>query len=130
MLSWRFIFIVDIPVGLLAIILGFLCIPCSTNKSVSKLDIPGILLLFITLASLIFGLNTITGPNASHGIIALVLAVIFCFLFLVRQKRSAEPLMDLSLFKNRRYSFQNADILILQLGLAGVNSSCPFIWRL
>lgn len=127
MFSWRFIFIVNIPVGLLAIILGFLCIPLLKPTSPSaKLDFPGILFLFITLASLIFGLNAITGPNAPYGIIALVLAVIFCVLFLIRQKKSPEPLMELSLFKNRAYSFQNADILILQLGLAGVMFLMPF----
>lgn len=127
MLSWRFIFLVNIPVGLIAIALGFICIPFlkPVNPS-ARLDIPGILFLFVTLSSLIFGLNTITGPELQSAIIALVISILFCALFLIRQKKTSEPLMDLSLFKNKAYSFQNADILILQLGLAGVMFLMPF----
>ncbi|MDD1724065.1 MAG: DHA2 family efflux MFS transporter permease subunit [Methanospirillum sp.] len=125
--SWRFIFYVNIPVGLLAIVMGIICIPLLKPPSpASRLDIPGIILLFVFLSSLIFGLNTITGPEVMTAAIAIGISVIFCAVFLIRQKRASEPLVDLSLFKNRAYSFQNADILILQLGLAGIMFLMPF----
>lgn len=127
MFSWRFIFLVNIPIGVLAIILGFLCIPLlKPSKPDAKLDFPAVLFLFISLFTLISGLNAITGPDVMTGIIALVIACLFGIMFIFRQKKSAEPLLNLSLFKNRAYSFHNGDILILQLGLAGVMFLMPF----
>lgn len=127
MFSWRFIFYVNIPVGLLAIILGIMCIPLLKPVTPSaKLDYPGILFLFIALTSLIFGLNTITGPDGKTAGLALIGSVIFTAIFMYRQKSAEEPLINLAIFKNRAYSFQNIDILILQLGLAGVMFLMPF----
>lgn len=127
MFSWRFIFYVNIPVGLLAIILGIICIPLLKPVTPSaKLDIPGILFLFIALTSLIFGLNTITGPEGKTAGFALIGSVIFTAIFIYRQKSATEPLINLAIFKKRAYSFQNIDILILQLGLAGVMFLMPF----
>jgi EmrB/QacA subfamily drug resistance transporter len=127
MFSWRFIFLVNIPVGLIAVVLGLLVIPGLSPVSPStKLDIPGVLVLFIALASLIFGLNTVTGPEVNTAIITLLISVVFWALFILWQKKSKEPLMVLSVFKNHAYSFQNVDILLLQLGLAGVMFLMPF----
>ena len=125
--SWRFIFLVNIPVGVIAILLGFFVIPKlkPVNPSI-KLDLPGVVFLCIALASLIFGLNTVTGPELMTGAFSLVISIIFWVIFLLWQKKATEPLMVLSVFKNRAYSFQNADILILQLGLAGVMFLMPF----
>lgn len=126
-LSWRFIFLVNIPIGILAIVLGILCIPLLLPvKPSAKLDTPGVLFLFITLFALIFGLNAITGPEAQTAVVALLIAVIFGYLFVARQKRDPEPLLNLSLLKSRSYSVHGLDILILQIGLAGVMFLMPF----
>jgi EmrB/QacA subfamily drug resistance transporter len=125
--SWQFIFYVNIPVGIIALALGTSVIPTLSPVSPSaRLDIPGIILVFIALGSLIFGLNQIQGGSPLPGIEALVLSLIALVLFLFREKRTPEPLINLSVFSNRAYTFQNLDILILQMGLAGVMFIMPF----
>ena len=125
--SWRFIFLVNIPVGVIAVLLGIFVIPALKAQAPTiKLDLAGVFLLFIALASLIFGLNTITGPNITNGFFSLIISLIFWILFLVSQIKAKEPLVVLSVLKDRAYTFQNLDILILQLGLAGVMFLMPF----
>lgn len=125
--SWQFIFYVNIPVGIIALVLGTKFIPPQKPVSPSaRLDIPGIILVFITLGSLIFGLNQIQGGSTLPGIEVLILSLIAILLFWFRENRTPEPLIDLSVFSNRAYTFQNLDILILQMGLAGVMFIMPF----
>jgi EmrB/QacA subfamily drug resistance transporter len=126
-LSWQYIFFVNIPVGILAILLGISVIP--TLPAVSPkghLDIPGVILLFVVLSSLILGLNMVQGGETLTGGALLVVTLVFFALFLMRQKRTEEPLVDLSIFSNTSYTFQSISILILQMGLAGVMFLMPF----
>jgi EmrB/QacA subfamily drug resistance transporter len=125
--SWQFIFYVNIPVGFIAVLLGLSFIPTLRPAlPTAHLDTPGVILVFIALGSLIIGLNQIQGNNVSFGIEVLVISVIAWVLFSIREKRAREPLIILSLFKNRVYTFQNIDILFLQMGLAGVMFIMPF----
>src|SRR5690606_5275688 len=55
--SWRFIFYVNLPVGILAILLGMHYLPRKNPVAPSaKLDIPGVMLVFLALGTLIYGL--------------------------------------------------------------------------
>lgn len=125
--SWQYIFYVNIPVGILAILLGISVIPIHTTiSSSSRLDTPGVILIFITLGSLIFGLNQIQTQDIGTGIEALVLSIISGILLFIHEKKALEPLIIFSVFKNRSYTIQNINILILQMGLAGVMFLMPF----
>lgn len=125
--SWQSIFYVNIPVGVIAVLLGVLVIPALKPAFPSaRLDIPGVILVFIALGTLILGLNQIQGKSTLQGAGALAIAIIALILFYVREKKAEEPLIQLDIFKNRAYTFQNIDILILQMGLAGVMFIMPF----
>lgn len=125
--SWESIFFVNIPVGIIAVIFGRSVIPALNPASPSsRLDYPGVILIFISLGSLIMGLNLIQGNHSIPGAEALGLSVIAGVLLFLREKRTQDPLIQLSVFKNRAYMFQNLDILLLQMGLAGVMFIMPF----
>lgn len=125
--SWQSIFYVNIPVGVIAVLLGVSVIPALKPAFPSaRLDIPGVILVFIALGTLILGLNQIQGNNTLQGAGALAIAIIAMILFYIREKKAEEPLIQLDIFKNRAYTFQNIDILILQMGLAGVMFIMPF----
>ena len=125
--SWQFIFYVNVPVGIIAILLGISVIPpLAPATPSSRLDTPGVILIFIALSSLIFGLNNIQGPEMLKGAEALVLSIFAWILLFLREKKSSEPLISLSIFRNRSYTLQNINILILQMGLAGVMFLMPF----
>ncbi|MFH0968113.1 MAG: MFS transporter [Methanobacteriota archaeon] len=125
--SWQFIFYVNIPVGILAILLGTSVIPTLPPVTPSsRLDTAGVVLIFIALGALIFGLNKVQAGDITPGVEGLVLSLIAWILLYFREKKIPEPLITLSIFKNRSYTFQNIDILILQMGLAGVMFIMPF----
>jgi EmrB/QacA subfamily drug resistance transporter len=129
--SWQFIFFVNVPVGIVAILLGLRVLPHAAPATPnSDLDLPGVVLITIALSTLIFGLTTIAGSARSAGIVALVIAVIFWPLFLLREKSAKMPLVNLNLFKNRSFTFQNFDVMIIQMGMAGVMILMPFYLEL
>ena len=76
--SWQSIFFVNLPVGIIAIFLGMHIIPRLDPVSPSaKMDHGGIVMVFLHLGTLIFGLTTLQGTQPMMGIAALVISVIF-----------------------------------------------------
>ena len=125
--SWQYIFFVNLPVGIVAIFLGMHILPKTAPVSPeAKVDIPGILLVFIALGLLIVGLTSVQGNNALPGMVALIISAVFWILFIVQERRSGEPLVNLSLFRNRAYSLQNVDVMLIQMAMAGVMVVMPF----
>jgi len=129
--SWQYIFLVNLPVGVVAIILGMHILPKTAPVApAAKLDIPGVLLVFVALGSLIVGLTSIQGSNSLLGMAALVLSAIFWILFIVQERRANEPLINTSLFANRAYSLQNVNVMLIQMAMAGVMVVMPFYLEL
>ncbi len=125
--SWQYIFLVNLPVGIVAIILGMHILPhMAPVTPKAKIDIPGVLLVFIALGSLIIGLTTVQGSDPQIGMIALVISAIFWVLFIVQERRGKEPLINTSLFANRAYSLQNVNVMLIQMAMAGVMVIMPF----
>lgn len=129
--SWRYIFYVNLPVGIIAVLLGMHILPRSDPVAPkAKLDLPGVLILFLALGSLVVGLTSVQGSNTAQGIIALVVSLVFWILFFMQERRVAEPLINLSLFANRAFSLQNINILLIQMAMAGVMVVMPFYLEL
>lgn len=126
-LSWRFIFYVNLPVGILAIILGIHILPrLNPISPKAKLDVPGVALIFIALGTLIYGLTSLQGAAQMSAILALIISAVFWALFYLRERRAAEPLITISLFANRSFSLQNVNIMLIQMAMAGVMILMPF----
>ncbi len=126
-LSWQFIFFVNLPVGILAILLGIYILPRADPVSPGgSMDVPGVIIVFAGLGTLILGLNLLTTPAPVNGIVALVASAIFWGIFFIRERKTAEPLVNLKLFRNRAFTLQNVNVMITQIGLAGVMILIPF----
>ncbi|GAB6286480.1 MAG: MFS transporter [Methanoregula sp.] len=125
--SWRFIFYVNLPVGIFAILLGMHILPRLPPVAPrAKMDVPGVILLFVAMGTLIFGLNNVQGATPSLGAISLVVSIVFWLLFIWQERRGAEPLINTALFSSLGYSLQNVNILILNMVMAGVMVIMPF----
>ncbi|HUU74908.1 MAG TPA: DHA2 family efflux MFS transporter permease subunit [Methanoregulaceae archaeon] len=130
-LSWRFIFYVNLPVGILAIFLGIHILPrLDPVTPKAKIDVPGVALIFIALSTLIYGLTSLQGAAAMSAILALIVSVAFWAFFYIRERRAAEPLINISLFANRSFSLQNVNIMLIQMSMAGVMILMPFFLEL
>lgn len=125
--SWPFIFFVNVPIGIIAVILGMHIIPSKPPVAPGEsIDVPGVVLVFVAVATLIFGLTTVQGAAAVAGGIAIVVSLVFWLLFIACERKAKEPLINLKLFSNRSFSFQNINVLLVQMGMAGVMVLMPF----
>lgn len=129
--SWRFIFYVNLPVGIFAILLGMHVLPrLDPVTPKAKMDVFGVLLLFVALGTLIFGLNTVQGNAPTAGIISMVVSAVFWILFVLQERRGPEPLINTALFSSRSYSIQNISIMLINMAMAGTMVITPFYLEL
>jgi EmrB/QacA subfamily drug resistance transporter len=117
--SWRAAFYVNLPVGLVAWLLGRRVLPkTSGSGSTSSPDYPGVILLSGALAVLVLAISE--GPSwgwSSARIIAgFVVSVALLATFLFRSAQHVEPVLDLKLFRARSFSVANTAALLYSMG--------------
>ena len=121
-LSWHWIFFVNIPVGILAIVASFLLIDESRDETHVRLDLPGLATSGVGLFALTYGLieaNAYGWTSARIlGVFAVALAALVAFVLLERHQRA--PMLPLELFRNRTYTGANVVILLVALAMFGV----------
>ena len=126
-LGWRWIFFVNIPVGVLALLLGALIIPEVRTGRRQPLDLPGLIasasLVAITYA-LVEGQSCHWGTVWSFISIPLILVagvllmVIFVLVQALRQDRP--PLLPFALFHDRNFALMSSVSVIISIGLVGM----------
>ncbi|WP_020427762.1 MFS transporter, partial [Paenibacillus riograndensis] len=105
-LGWEYIFWVNVPIGLIAIVLGWKVLPKDLIRVKSKIDLPGSLLFAVFIVTLFAGmlLGQQVGYGDSRIISALAAAAAAFIVFLIVELRRSQPLLQLSLFKNPLFS--------------------------
>ena len=131
LLSWHWIFFINIPVGVAVIILilrnGDLFKEESKIQD-SPFDIKGSVLSFFGILFLTLWLNRLNsfGFKNIYMILCILTAVILIALFVVNCKNNKNSLVDLNLFKNKYFSFANGAMFLISAFLAGHNFIMPF----
>lgn len=106
--SWQAIFWINVPVGILALPLALLALP-NTRGARLRLDVPGVLLAGLGVLGLVYGIvrGNDAGWDSLEVIAALVAGVALLAGFLVREARTAAPLLPLRLFRDRSFGIAN-----------------------
>jgi EmrB/QacA subfamily drug resistance transporter len=121
--SWRWIFFINVPIGIILLVLALRYVPESTDpSSVKQIDYPGVAVLTGSLFALTFALIEGQKYGWTSGLILGLFAatVVGLAVFVLIQRRQLQPLMQLSLFKDRTYSVTNVVGLILSFAMMGV----------
>jgi len=117
--SWRAAFYVNLPVGLIAWLVGrrVLAKTPGTGTSTSP-DFPGVILLSAALALLVLAISEGPSWGWSNGRIigGFVVAVLLFTGFLFRSLHHEEPVLDLTLFRARTFSVANTTMLLYAMG--------------
>src|SRR3989475_3683259 len=108
-LSWRPIFLVNIPIGIFGVLAGFLVLRPSRAERAPKLDLPGVGLISLFLVSLILPLaegQQIGWPNWVIMLLILSFPVLALFVIYERKRtdKGEDPLVDMDLFKHRSFA--------------------------
>jgi EmrB/QacA subfamily drug resistance transporter len=122
-IDWRWIFYVNVPVGVLGIVTARALIPESRDTSAEQsLDLPGLVLSGIALFGLTFGLIEGNSYGWTSGTIVLcfVGAAVAFALFLAVELRARLPMLDLALFGNSTFAGANVVGLLVMLTMFGL----------
>jgi len=126
--DWRYIFFVNLPIGVIVLALTFVIIPDVRLGRRHRIDIPGVLLASAALLAICYGL--VEGQKYSWGTITsfisipLILGagVVLLAVFLVYQKltQGREPLVPFAVFRDRNFSVMNWVSGVLAIGMMGI----------
>lgn len=122
--SWRWLFAVNIPVGLLAAILARRVLPHTDFDVGATLDVVGLLLLSSALPALSLGLTHLhlSRDQGSFGLMSTALGALLFVIFVVaalHPRRSAAALIDIRLFRSARYTVAQFTVFFTGLNLFG-----------
>ena len=102
--EWGSVFLVTVPLALLALLLAIRNVPGNVNESTEPVDNLGGLLSAVMIGALVVGLNFITVPNLRELAAGLfVVAAVGVILFVLRQRRAPNPLFDLKVAARRTF---------------------------
>jgi EmrB/QacA subfamily drug resistance transporter len=126
--DWRYIFFVNLPIGVIVLALTFVIIPDVRLGRRHRIDIPGVLLASAALLAICYGL--VEGQKYSWGTITSFLSiplilgvgVVLLAVFLGYQKltQSREPLLPFAVFRDRNFSVMNWVSGVLAVGMMGI----------
>ena len=114
-MDWHYIFLLKVPIAVVALLLGFKFFPKDTPEHKEKMDYPGALLYIAAVVPLLYSLQEgyTAGYTSVFILSGLALSVFSFTAFFRLQRRKAMPLLDLGIFKNPIYSVSILTAFIL-----------------
>ncbi|MEK3712583.1 MFS transporter [Paenibacillus sp. FSL R7-0333] len=129
-LSWRWVFVFNLPFGLLSIIFISRYLKEEKVRRKTKIDVAGVLLFAAGMGALLFGLTTggQSLPWNSPLLLAILLAaVLLLVVFLFVERRAAEPMLPLELFSIRNIAVSTGANLLVSTLIIGLSTYVP-LW--
>ena len=119
---WGSVFLVNVPIVACALVLGRFFIPESKDPKERKLDPVGAVLSMIAMSSLLWAI--IEGPTNGWGsastIAAFTAGVVVLVLFALWERRSDEPMLDVTFFRNPRFTIASLSITLAFFAVSGM----------
>jgi EmrB/QacA subfamily drug resistance transporter len=121
-INWESCFYVNVPVGIVAIVMATLFVKETPSSNAAKsFDIPGILLLSVSLFALIWGLikGDSYGWGSTKTIAFLGGAIVIGAAFVIRELKAKQPLLPLKLFRSVSLSAGTALVMLMMFAMYG-----------
>jgi len=131
--SWRWIFYINVPVGIVTLVLSSRYLKGNEEKVDRTFDLGGFALLSPGLAALVYSLSEvgITGKFTSAPVlVSFALGAALTGGFVVHALRARHPLLDLRLFRNRNFTIANISIFVLGATLYGSMFILPLYYQI
>jgi EmrB/QacA subfamily drug resistance transporter len=130
--SWRWIFFINVPIGVIAVIAALRSLPNVEPKPADRLDVRGLLLLATGLPLIIYGLSEIgiSGTfSVTKVLLPCVVGVALVGLFAYHALRVRFPLLDLRLYRRPTFSAASIAMFCLAGALFGGMILIPLYWQ-
>ncbi len=121
-LSWRWIFFINLPLGIIAVVVLAITLPAQTLRTKHAIDYAGAALLAVALSvvTLLADLGGTAYPWGSALVIGLiVVAIVAAVVFAFVERRAAEPVLPLRLFQRRTFVVSTLVGLVVGFALFG-----------
>jgi EmrB/QacA subfamily drug resistance transporter len=130
-LHWRLIFFVNIPIGLVGLILVYLHLPDYREEHTSPLDVTGLILFgsgvgLLSYVLEVFGEHTLNAREIV-GLLAVSIALLAGYGF--HATRTAHPMLRLALFKLRTFRTAVSGSFLTRLGIGGIPFLFPLLYQ-
>jgi len=131
--SWRWIFYVNVPIGVVALVLAARILPHARQEGAARrLDVPGLLLMATGMPLLTYGLAEIGTKgtfDSSDVIVPLIAGVLLLVAFVWHCARAATPLLDMRLFRRSTYAAASVVMFFLGAALFGALILMPLYYQ-
>ena len=130
--SWHWIFIINVPIGLVGMALATRFLPDMPPEGAPPLDAPGLILSGLGASGLVFGLSVVSLPALPPGIGvgAIVVGLVCGALYLRHARRAAHPLLKLDLFRDQIFRSAILGGSIFRIGIGATPFLLPLMLQL
>jgi len=124
---WRSVFYVVLPIAVLNIIAAYFLLKNVTEQKNPKLDILSVILSTLGFGGFLYGFSIAgdTGWGSPHVIISAILGIVSLFLFITRQLKLKQPLLEFRVFKYSVFSLATALGMVVFAAMIGTNVILP-----
>lgn len=126
--GWRWIFYINIPFGILSLVITSLVLHLPKVKREHKIDYLGAFLLVASVTTTLLSVSVYGPQNGwtdSRTVIYLVSGIILAVLFVIRESKATEPIIPLDLFKNHTFTLTSIVGAIIGAGMFGAIVMLP-----
>lgn len=127
--SWRYVFLINVPIAIVVLLMLALHVTESRDDSAARqIDVTGATLATLGLGLLVYGLIGMNAGRISVLAVVTVLAglAVLC-LFVLFERRTADPMVRSDLFASRSFSVANAYTFLLYTAIGGSLYFVPFV---
>jgi EmrB/QacA subfamily drug resistance transporter len=121
--SWHWIFLINVPIGVAALIYAFVVLPSDSPEPSESFDFVGVLLLSPGLALFLFGVSSLPAEEgdftAPRVWLSMLVGVALMVAFVWHAFRPEHPLLDLRLFKNRNLAVSTITMFLFAAAFFG-----------
>jgi EmrB/QacA subfamily drug resistance transporter len=130
--SWHWIFFINVPIGLLGIVLVSVYVDNRRDENVRPLDLPGFVMTAIGLSGLVFGfVNIGRGVLPTSDVAALlVVGALFAGAYIWHARHTAAPILDLSLLRIPTFAAATFGGLLFRIGIGAMPFLLPLMLQL
>ncbi|HEY0297268.1 MAG TPA: MFS transporter, partial [Bordetella sp.] len=130
--SWHWIFFINVPIGLLGLVMALIHVPPLRMDKPARLDVRGLLLMGVALAATMYGLDLFSRDSADWTRVGAFLAVaaVSGVAYGVHARRCAHPVLDFSLVRIQSFSVALVGGTLARIGFGALPFLLPLMLQL